>query len=153
MADSTANIKVEIDTDEAQKSLNQLYETQKKLIDEMKGVDEGSEVYNDLAKTLEDTNKQIAGMERNIKTQTMGIDEMEDITSAASRTVANLGIAETKLGKIINTVAGTMGNLKNTVRAYKKAQDAANVSTNAGTKALNGMNKAAKSNVLIAKMM
>lgn len=149
MADSTANIKVEIDTDEAQKSLDQLYETQKRLIDEMKGVDEGSETYTDLAKTLGDTNKQIGGMERNIKSQTVGLNEMDDVAGAASRTVTNLGLAETKLGKVVNTVADTIGNLKNTTDAYKRAQEAANVAVNAGTGALKGMDKVAKRNVIM----
>ena len=149
MADSVANIKVEIDTDEAQKNLNQLYETQKKLIGEMSHVDEGSDAYNDLAKTLGDTNKQIGGMERNIKSQAVGLNEMDDVAGAASRTVTNLGLAETKLGKVVNTVADTIGNLKNTTDAYKRAQEAANMAVNAGTGALKGMNKVAKKNVIM----
>lgn len=149
MADSVANIKVEIDTDEAQKNLNQLYETQKKLIGEMSQVDEGSEAYNDLAKTLGDTNKQIGGMERNIKSQAVGLNEMDDVAGAASRTVTNLGLAETKLGKVVNTVADTIGNLKNTTDAYKRAQEAANMAVNAGTGALKNMDKVAKKNVIM----
>ena len=150
MADSVANIKVEIDTEEAQKSLDQLYETQKKLVDEMSHVDEGSDAYNDLAKTLGDTNKQIGGMERNIKSQTVGLNELDDITNATSISVTNLGLAETTLGKVINSAADVVGKIKTATNAYTKAQQAANAAINSGTKATKGLNMAMKGNVLIS---
>ena len=43
MAEQVSQIKVEIDTEEAQAKLNQLYETQAKLVGEMSKVEEGSD--------------------------------------------------------------------------------------------------------------
>lgn len=150
MAEQVSQIKVEIDTEEAQAKLNQLYETQAKLVEEMSKVDEGSEAYKGLGDSLEETNKQIGSIESNISKQKMGLNELDDVTNAASLSVTNLGLAETTLGKVINSVAGMVGKVKTTTDAYTKAQQAANVAVNNGTKATKGLNKAMKANIVIA---
>ena len=63
MAEQVSQIKVEIDTEEAQAKLNQLYETQAKLVGEMSKVDEGSEAYKGLGDSLGETNKQIGSID------------------------------------------------------------------------------------------
>ena len=150
MAEQVSQIKVEIDTEEAQAKLNQLYETQAKLVEEMSKVDEGSEAYKGLGDALGETNKQIGSIESNINKQKMGLNELDDVTNAASLSVTNLGLAETTLGKVINSVADVVGKVKRTTDAYTKAQQAANVAVNAGTKATKGLNKAMKANIIIA---
>lgn len=150
MVEQVSQIKVEIDTEEAQAKLNQLYETQAKLVGEMSKVEEGSEAYKVLGDSLGETNKQIGSIESNIGKQKMGLNELDDVTNAASLSVTNLGLAETTLGRVINSVADVVGKVKLTTDAYTKAQQASNVAVNAGTKATNGLNKAMKANILIA---
>ena len=150
MAEQVSQIKVEIDTEEAQAKLNQLYETQAKLVGEMSKVEEGSEAYKGLGDSLEETNKQIGSIESNIGKQKMGLNELDDVTNAASISVTNLGLAETTLGKVINSVADMVGKVKTATNAYTKAQQAANVAINSGTKATKGLNTAMKGNILIS---
>ena len=150
MAEQVSQIKVEIDTEEAQAKLNQLYETQAKLVGEMSKVEEGSEAYKGLGDSLGETNKQIGSIESNIGKQKMGLNELDDVTNAASISVTNLGLAETTLGKVINSAADMVGKIKTATNAYTKAQQAANVAINSGTKATKGLNMAMKSNIIIA---
>ena len=150
MAEQVSQIKVEIDTEEAQAKLNQLYETQAKLVGEMSKVEEGSEAYKGLGDSLGETNKQIGSIESNISKQKMGLNELDDITNAASISVTNLGLAETTLGKVINSAADMVGKIKTATNAYTKAQEAANMAINSGTKATKGLNTAMKGNILIA---
>lgn len=150
MAEQVSQIKVEIDTEEAQAKLNQLYETQAKLVGEMSKVEEGSEAYKGLGDSLGETNKQIGSIESNIGKQKMGLNELDDITNAASISVTNLGLAETTLGKVINSAADVVGKIKTATNAYTKAQQAANVAVNSGTKATKGLNMAMKGNILIS---
>lgn len=150
MAEQVSQIKVEIDTEEAQAKLNQLYETQAKLVGEMSKVEEGSEAYKGLGDSLGETNKQIGSIESNIGKQKMGLNELDDVTNAASLSVTNLGLAETTLGKVINSVADMVGKVKTATDAYTKAQQAANVAVNSGTKATKGLNTAMKANIFIA---
>lgn len=149
MAEQVSQIKVEIDTEEAQAKLDKLYETQARLVEEMSKVDEGSEAYKELGDALEETNKQIGSIESNVKKQTMSINDLDDITHAASITVTNLGLSETALGKIINSVAGVIGKMKSATVAYTKAQKAANIAVNTGTKSVTKLNKAMKGNIII----
>ena len=150
MAEQVSQIKVEIDTEEAQAKLNQLYETQAKLVGEMSKVEEGSEAYKGLGDSLGETNKQIGSIESNISKQKMGLNELDDVTNAASLSVTNLGLAETTLGKVINSAADMVGKIKTATNAYTKAQQAANVAVNSGTKATKGLNTAMKANIIIA---
>lgn len=150
MAEQVSQIKVEIDTEEAQAKLNQLYETQAKLVGEMSKVEEGSEAYKGLGDSLDETNKQIGSIESNIGKQKMGLNELDDVTNAASISVTNLGLAETTLGKVINNAADVVGKIKTATNAYTKAQQAANVAINSGTKATKGLNMAMKGNILIS---
>ena len=150
MAEQVSQIKVEIDTAEAQAKLNQLYETQAKLVEEMSKVDEGSEAYKGLGDSLGETNKQIGSIESNISKQKMGLNELDDVTNAASLSVTNLGLAETTLGKVINSAADVVGKIKTATNAYTKAQEAANLAINSGTKATKGLNMAMKGNIIIA---
>ena len=150
MAEQVSQIKVEIVTTEAQAKLNQLYETQAKLVGEMSKVEEGSEAYKGLGDSLGETNKQIGSIESNIGKQKMGLNELDDVTNAASISVTNLGLAETTLGKVINGVADMVGKTKTATDAYTKAQQAANVAINSGTKATKGLNTAMKANIVIA---
>ena len=150
MAEQVSQIKVEIDTEEAQAKLNQLYETQAKLVGEMSKVEEGSEAYKGLGDSLGETNKQIGSIESNIGKQKMGLNELDDVTNAASISVTNLGLAETTLGKVINSAADVVGKIKTATNAYTKAQQAANVAINSGTKATKGLNMAMKGNILIS---
>lgn len=150
MAEQVSQIKVEIDTTEAQAKLNQLYETQAKLVGEMSKVEEGSEAYKGLGDSLGETNKQIGSIESNIGKQKMGLNELDDVTNAASISVTNLGLAETTLGKVINSAADVVGKIKTATNAYTKAQQAANVAINSGTKATKGLNMAMKGNILIS---
>ena len=150
MAEQVSQIKVEIDTTEAQAKLNQLYETQAKLVGEMSKVEEGSEAYKGLGDSLGETNKQIGSIESNIGKQKMGLNELDDVTNAASISVTNLGLAETTLGKVINSAADVVGKIKTATNAYTKAQQAANVAINSGTKATKGLNTAMKANIVIA---
>ena len=150
MAEQVSQIKVEIDTEEAQAKLNQLYETQAKLVGEMSKVDEGSEAYKGLGDSLGETNKQIGSIESNISKQKMGLNELDDVTNAASISVTNLGLAETTLGKVINSAADVVGKIKTATNAYTKAQQAANMAINSGTKATKGLNTAMKGNIIIA---
>ena len=150
MAEQVSQIKVEIDTEEAQAKLNQLYETQAKLVGEMSKVDEGSEAYKGLGDSLGETNKQIGSIESNIGKQKMGLNELDDVTNAASLSVTNLGLAETTLGKVINSVADVVGKIKTATNAYTKAQQAANLAINSGTKATKGLNMAMKGNIIIS---
>ena len=150
MAEQVSQIKVEIDTEEAQAKLNQLYETQAKLVGEMSKVEEGSEAYKGLGDSLGETNKQIGSIESNIGKQKMGLNELDDVTNAASISVTNLGLAETTLGKVINSAADVVGKIKTATNAYTKAQQAANVAINSGTKATKGLNTAMKANIVIA---
>ena len=150
MAEQVSQIKVEIDTEEAQAKLNQLYETQAKLVGEMSKVEEGSEAYKGLGDSLGETNKQIGSIESNIGKQKMGLNELDDVTNAASISVTNLGLAETTLGKVINSAADMVGKIMTATNAYTKAQQAANVAINSGTKATKGLNMAMKSNIIIA---
>ena len=149
MAEQVSQIKVEIDTEEAQAKLNQLYETQAKLVGEMSKVEEGSEAYKGLGDSLGETNKQIGSIESNIGKQKMGLNELDDITNAASISVTNLGLAETGLGKVINSAADVVGKIKTATNAYTKAQEAANVAINSGTKATKGLNMAMKKNAIL----
>ena len=150
MAEQVSQIKVEIDTEEAQAKLNQLYETQAKLVGEMSKVEEGSEAYKGLGDSLGETNKQIGSIESNIGKQKMGLNELDDVTNAASISVTNLGLAETTLGKVINSAADVVGKIKTTTKAYTEAQEAANMAINRGTKATKGLNTAMKANIFIA---
>ena len=150
MAEQVSQIKVEIDTEEAQAKLNQLYETQAKLVGEMSKVEEGSEAYKGLGDSLGETNKQIGSIESNIGKQKMGLNELDDVTNAASISVTNLGLAETTLGKVINSAADVVGKIKTATNAYTKAQQAANVAINSGTKATKGLNMAMKGNIIIS---
>ena len=150
MAEQVSQIKVEIDTTEAQAKLNQLYETQAKLVGEMSKVEEGSEAYKGLGDSLGETNKQIGSIESNIGKQKMGLNELDDVTNAASISVTNLGLAETTLGKVINSAADMVGKIKTATNAYTKAQQAANVAINSGTKATKGLNTAMKANIIVA---
>ena len=150
MAEQVSQIKVEIDTEEAQAKLNQLYETQAKLVGEMSKVEEGSEAYKGLGDSLGETNKQIGSIESNIGKQKMGLNELDDVTNAASISVTNLGLAETTLGKVINSAADVVGKIKTATNAYTKAQEAANLAINSGTKATKGLNTAMKGNIIIA---
>ena len=150
MAEQVSQIKVEIDTAEAQAKLNQLYETQAKLVGEMSKVDEGSEAYTGLGDSLKETNKQIGSIESNISKQKMGLNELDDVTNAASLSVTNLGLAETTLGKVINSAADVVGKIKTATNAYTKAQEAANLAINSGTKATKGLNMAMKGNIIIS---
>lgn len=150
MAEQVSQIKVEIDTEEAQAKLNQLYETQAKLVGEMSKVEEGSEAYKGLGDSLGETNKQIGSIESNIGKQKMGLNELDDVTNAASISVTNLGLAETTLGKVINSAADMVGKIKTATNAYTKAQQVANVAINSGTKATKGLNMAMKGNILIS---
>ena len=150
MAEQVSQIKVEIDTEEAQAKLNQLYETQAKLVGEMSKVEEGSEAYKGLGDSLGETNKQIGSIESNIGKQKMGLNELDDVTNAASISVTNLGLAETTLGKVINSAADVVGKIKTATNAYTKAQQAANVAINSGTKATKGLNNAMKANIIVA---
>ena len=150
MAEQVSQIKVEIDTEEAQAKLNQLYETQAKLVGEMSKVEEGSEAYKGLGDSLEETNRQIGSIESNISKQKMGLNELDDVTNAASISVTNLGLAETTLGKVINSVADMVGKIKTATNAYTRAQEAANMAVNSGTKATKGLNTAMKGNILIS---
>ena len=150
MAEQVSQIKVEIDTTEAQAKLNQLYETQAKLVGEMSKVEEGSEAYKGLGDSLGETNKQIGSIESNIGKQKMGLNELDDVTNAASISVTNLGLAETTLGKVINSAADVVGKIKTATNAYTKAQQAANVAINSGTKATKGLNNAMKANIIVA---
>ena len=150
MAEQVSQIKVEIDTEEAQAKLNQLYETQAKLVGEMSKVEEGSEAYKGLGDSLGETNKQIGSIESNIGKQKMGLNELDDVTNAASISVTNLGLAETTLGKVINSAADVVGKIKTATNAYTKAQQAANVAINSGSKATKGLNMAMKGNIIIS---
>ena len=150
MAEQVSQIKVEIDTEEAQAKLNQLYETQAKLVGEMSKVEEGSEAYKGLGDSLGETNKQIGSIESNISKQKMGLNELDDVTNAASISVTNLGLAETTLGKVINSAADVVGKIKTATNAYTKAQQAANVAINSGSKATKGLNMAMKGNIIIS---